>query len=253
MSDQAEKLRQLVGSTTARSAADLRSENREGQALAAETAAEECGPSAASLLFTSGKGGVGTSNLVLNLAVALAQMQQRVLVIDGDIGLANLDVLGGLAPQYDLGDVLQGRCELADAVVTGPCGIRVVPGAHAARTSVDDLGDGAERLAREVKELGLDFDFVLIDAGSGLGAGAAVLAAAADDVVVVSTPEPTSLADAHAAIGRFHQLQFARIRVLVNQATSHAEGVEVLDWDRRVQPAVQGRGGRAAFTRVRSA
>ena len=82
---------------------------------------------------------------------------------------------------------------------------------------------------REVKEVALDFDFVLIDAGSGLGPGAGLLAEATNDVVVVSTPEPTSLADAHAAIGRFHQLPMARVRVLVNQARSRAEGVEVLD------------------------
>jgi flagellar biosynthesis protein FlhG len=227
MTDQAEKLRQLVGATTARTGAAVPPGGRASYAL---SYAQSASPrSAHSLLFTSGKGGVGTSNLVLNLAIALGQMKQRVLVVDGDIGLANLDLLGGLSPRRDLGDVLQGRCELADAVVQGPCGIRVVPGAHAARTSMNDLGDAAERLAREVKEVSLDFDFVLIDAGSGMGPGAGFLAAAADDVVVVSTPEPTSLADAHAAIGRFHLLQTVRVRVLVNQARSHPEGMEVLD------------------------
>lgn len=227
MTDQAEKLRQLVGATTARSGGSI---PPGGLASCALSYTQSASPrSAHSLLFTSGKGGVGTSNLVLNLAIALGEMKLRVLVVDGDIGLANLDLLGGLSPRRDLGDVLQGRCELADAVVPGPCGIRVVAGVHAARTSMNDLGDAAERLAREVKEVSLDFDFVLIDAGSGMGPGAGSLAAAADEVVVVSTPEPTSLADAHAAIGRFHQLQTVGVRVLVNQATSHAEGVEVLD------------------------
>jgi flagellar biosynthesis protein FlhG len=227
MSDQAEKLRQLVGATAARTGAVIPTGDPGSRG---EVDGESASPrSAHCLLFTSGKGGVGTSNLVLNLAIALGQMKQRVLVVDGDIGLANLDLLGGFSPRHDLGDVLQGRCELADAVVVGPCGIRVVPGAHAARTSMGDLGDAAERLAREVKELSLDFDFVLIDAGSGMGPGAGLLATASDDVVVVSTPEPTSLADAHAAIGRFHQLQTVRLRVLVNQATSHAEGTFVLD------------------------
>ena len=87
-----------------------------------------------------------------------------------------------------------------------------------ARTSLSDLGDAAERLAREVKELASTSTSLLIDAGSGLGPGAGCLAAATDDVVVVSTPEPTSLADAHAAISRFHELRIARVRVLVNQA-----------------------------------
>lgn len=182
------------------------------------------------LLFTSGKGGVGTSNLVLNLAIALGQQGQRVVVVDGDIGLANLDLLGGLTPRYDLGDVLLGRCGLSEAIVPGPGGIQVVPGAHATRTGLLDLGEGAARLARELRELGPDFDFVLIDAGSGLGPGVGVLAAMADEVVVVSTPEPTSLADAHAAISRLHQSEDPpRLRVLVNQAESAGEAVEVLD------------------------
>ncbi len=167
MSDQAEKLRELVGSTAARGGRRVSAD--EEASCATERSEVSAARSAHSLLFTSGKGGVGTSNLVLNLAIALGQMEQRVLVVDGDIGLANLDLLGGLAPRHDLGDVLQGRCELVDAVMMGPCGIYVVPGAHAARMSVSDLGDGAERLAREVKELGFDYDFVLIDAGSGLG------------------------------------------------------------------------------------
>ena len=75
------------------------------------------------------QGGVGTSNLVLNLAIALAELGQRVLVVDADLGLANLDLLCGLAPRYDLGDVLAGRCLLGDAVMTGPSEIRIVPGA----------------------------------------------------------------------------------------------------------------------------
>jgi flagellar biosynthesis protein FlhG len=183
-----------------------------------------------SLLFTSGKGGVGTSNLVLNLAIALGEQGQRVVVVDGDIGLANLDLLGGLTPRYDLGDVLLGRCGLSYAVVPGPCGIKVVPGAHASRTGLLDLGEGAARLARDLGDLGPDFDYVLIDAGSGLGPGVALLAAPADQVVVVSTPEPTSLADAHAAISRIHQSENPpRLRVLLNQVTSAAEAVEVLD------------------------
>lgn len=227
MSDQAERLRQLVGATTARSGPATSS-----GALASSGAAAARPPSperAASLLFTSGKGGVGTSNLVLNLAIALGEMGERVVVVDGDIGLANLDLLGGLTPRFDLGDVLLGRCELSDAVVTGPCGIQVVPGAHATRTSMNDLGEAAERLVCALDELGTEFDFVLIDAGSGLGRGVGLLAAAADQVVVISTPEPTSLADAHAAIGRFHQSKISRLRVLVNQAASAAEAIEVLD------------------------
>jgi flagellar biosynthesis protein FlhG len=167
--------------------------------------------------------------MVLNLAIALGEMNARVVVVDADIGLANLDLLCGFYPRYDLGDVLLGRCKLWDAVVPGPRGIHIVAGAHASRTSMSDLEDGAGRLACQFAELGVDFDFVLIDAGSGLGPGAATLAAEADQTVVVTTPEPTSVADAHAAISRFHQAGVSRLRVLINQAASAAEAALVLD------------------------
>ncbi len=124
---------------------------------------------ARSLLFTSGKGGVGTSNLVLNLAIALGELGEKVLVVDADLGLANLDLLCGLAPRFDLGDVLAGRCTLADVVMTGPGAIRIVPGAHAIRTGAEMLDDGPAHLVDELGELESESDFVLVDAGSGLG------------------------------------------------------------------------------------
>lgn len=225
MSDQADKLRQLVGASRA--------------TTAVASALAECAPlstancsnrTTRSLLFTSGKGGVGTSNLVLNLAIALGEMGQRVVAVDADLGLANLDLLCGLAPRYDLGDVLSGRCRLVDAVVTGPGDIQILPGAHAIRTNGEDLSGGPARLAAELRELEAEADFVLIDGGSGLGPGITLLAAAADEVVIVSTPEPTSVADAHAAIIRFQRLPASpRLRVLVNQAASRSEASDVVN------------------------
>jgi flagellar biosynthesis protein FlhG len=183
-----------------------------------------------SLLFTSGKGGVGTSNLVLNLAIALGQMGQRVVVVDADLGLANLDLLCDLAPRHDLGDVFSGRCRLVDAVVTGPGDISVVPGSHMVRTNEENLNDGPAWLAAEIHELGSDADFVLVDAGSGLRPAITTLGAATDQVVIVTTPEPTSLADAHAAICQFRRLPTSpRVRVLVNQAASDSEAAAVVD------------------------
>jgi flagellar biosynthesis protein FlhG len=92
-----------------------------------------------------------------------------------------------------------------------------------------DLAEAAKRLSSGIAELAVDFDFVLIDAGSGLSAGAGLLAETADEAVVVTTPEPTSIADAHAAISRFHQAGVSQLRVLINQATSAVEGRSVLD------------------------
>src|SRR3954453_7679919 len=116
--DQADGLRQLV-------------QARAGATALAEPPAGRGVPAAArSLLLTSGKGGVGPSNIALNLAIALGEYGQRVVLVDADLGLANIDLLCGLAPRRDLGDVLAGLCPLAEAVVDGPGDCRIVPGAH---------------------------------------------------------------------------------------------------------------------------
>src|SRR5262245_40672757 len=220
MSDQADGLRQLV---QARSGPLALAEPPEPAPLV------EAPSRTRSLLFTSGKGGVGTSNQALNLAIALGEYGQRVVLVDADLGLANIDLLWGLVPATDLGDVLAGDCTLADTIVTGPGDIRIVPGAHGMRTLVDVLGDGPSRLVAELAELEAGADFLLVDAGSGLGPGIATLAAAAGQVVVVTTPEPTSIADAHAVIGRFRRLAGpTQLRAVVNQAASAAEASDVL-------------------------
>jgi flagellar biosynthesis protein FlhG len=228
MSDQADRLRELVGAK--RAEAPLAAMAADEPAALAITAESPSSRTARTLLFTSGKGGVGTSNLVLNLAIALGEMGQRVVLVDADIGLANLDLLCGLTPRYDLGDVLAGRCRLFDALVLGPGEIQIVPGAHSMRFGAEDLGEGPAKLVAELSELEAEADFVLVDAGSGLGTSVATLAAATEQAVVVSTPEPTSIADAHASINRFRRLAFPpRMRVVVNRASSASEAREVLD------------------------
>jgi flagellar biosynthesis protein FlhG len=223
MSDQADGLRQLV---RARSGTTALADPL-GPASAARKPAAPA--QARSLLFTSGKGGVGTSNLALNLAVALGELGRRVVLVDADLGLANIDLLCGLTPAHDLGEVLAGDGPLAGAVVEGPAGVRILPGAHAMRTLPEVLGAGPARLAAELEVLEAGADVLIIDAGSGLAPGIAALAAAADEVVVVTTPEPTSLADAHAAVGRLRRLPGVALRAVVNQAASAAEAVDVLD------------------------
>jgi flagellar biosynthesis protein FlhG len=218
MSDQADGLRQLV---RARSGASALADPPPPAIMAS--------PTARSLVLTSGKGGVGTSNLALNLAIALGERGSRVVLVDADLGLANIDLLCGLAPGCDLGDVLSGDRPLSEAIVDGPAGIRIIPGAHASRTLIEALGDAPGRLIEELAGLEAGADFLVVDAGSGLGPSIATLAAAADEAVVVTTPEPTSVADAHAAIHRFRRLAAPpTLRAVVNQAASASEAVEVL-------------------------
>lgn len=185
--------------------------------------------SARSYVFTGGKGGVGTSNLALNIAVALGELGRGVVVIDADFGLANLDLLCGIRPKRDLGDVLAGECDLADTIVQGPGGIRVVPGSHGLKTFVDMLGEGPERLIADLARLESTAEFMFIDAGSGSDAVWSRGGMAADELIVVTTPEPTSVADARVVIQGLRGLAGPkRIRVLVNQANSASEADDVV-------------------------
>ena len=220
MSDQADGLRQLV---QARSGASALAERPP------TAPASKAGPRARSLVLTSGKGGVGTSNLALNLAIALGERGRRVVLVDADLGLANIDLLCGLSPDCDLGDVLAGGRSLAEAIVEGPGSIRIIPGAHGSRTLVEALGDAPGRLIAEFSGLEAGADFLVIDAGSGLGPSIGTLASAADEVLVVTTPEPTSVADAHAAIHRLRRLAAPpALRAILNQVSSTDEADEVL-------------------------
>lgn len=147
------------------------------------------------IAVAGGKGGVGKSNFCLNVGLALADRGLGVRLVDCDAGLGSLDVLLGLSPRRHLGDVL-GGCALAEVEVTGPCGLRLVP----APPEVWDSAWEAEAPGRLRAVLDGDADVVLFDAGAGLGAGVRALLASVGEVVVVTTPEPTALADAYATL-----------------------------------------------------
>jgi len=176
----------------------------------------------------SGKGGVGKTNLVANLAVAASGMGARVLLVDGDLGLANVDVLLGLVPPRSAADVIDGRCRLEEALLEGPRGIHVLPAASG-RSDLSVLRPaGMAGLLVPLFALVPRYDLVLVDAGAGLGPAVISLAAASDRAILVLTEEPTCLADAYATLKVLSQeAEALPVQVLVNQARDarHARSV----------------------------
>ncbi len=174
---------------------------------------------------TSGKGGVGKTFLSANLAAALTRRGERVLVLDADLGLANLDVLLNLYPKITLHDVFTGRAQLDEAIIPAPGGFHVLL-----------AGSGLveySRLTPEVREQLLDiiekvaprFDRVLLDTGAGISDVVLYTVSLADEVMVVVTPEPTSMTDAYATIKVLAaQQQRDVIRLVVNQVSRLGEG-----------------------------
>ncbi len=161
-------------------------------------------PRARTIAVASGKGGVGKSNLAANLAVALGERGARVLLVDGDLAQANLDLLLGVHPRFDLSHVLHGEKTLEEIVVNGPSGVRLVP-ASSGDPDLADLDDYRfEFVMRALGELGADADLVILDTASGVSRAVTGFCLAADDVVVVTTPELPSFSDAYALVKLLH-------------------------------------------------
>jgi flagellar biosynthesis protein FlhG len=184
---------------------------------------------------TSGKGGVGKTNLVTNLAVAMSRMGRRVLLLDGDLSLANVDLLLGLAPRYNLYDVVTGQKRLDEIVLDGPQGIRIIPASSGVEemANLDDYR--REVLVRSLEVMAQDRDVLLIDTGSGIHRQNLRLAQLADEILVVTTPEPTAFSDAYATIKVLSHRRLAHPpRLIINMARTESEALRVADRVTRV-------------------
>ncbi len=177
------------------------------------------------IAVTGGKGGVGKSNVSINLSLALAELGRRVILMDADLGLANIDVLLGITSSRNIGDVLAGTCTLREVLVDGPGGIRIVP-ASSGTQHLTQLGALEHAgLINAFSELGDQLDVLIIDTAAGISEQVISFLRAAQEVLVVVCDEPTSITDAYALIKVMNkQHQVLRFRVLANQVRSEQEG-----------------------------
>jgi flagellar biosynthesis protein FlhG len=177
------------------------------------------------LAVTSGKGGVGKTFLAANIAAALARLGQRVLVLDADLGLANLDVVLNLQPKITLHDVFTGKVHLEDAILPAPGGFSVLLAGSGLVEYSRLTPEVREQLQRILETLAPRYDHVLLDTGAGISDVVLYAVSLADEVLVVATPEPTSMTDAYATIKVLATQQSRReIRLVVNQVSRAGEG-----------------------------
>jgi len=180
------------------------------------------------VVVTSGKGGVGKTNFAINLAISLADLGRKTILLDADMGLANVDIVLGLLPKYNLYHVVRQEKELKDIIIPGPNDIHIIPGG----SGIFQLANlGEYDLKQVISQLGKiegQYEFMIIDTGAGITNNVLSFAVMADDIVVLTTPEPTSLTDAYGVIksaaarearGKYH--------LVVNRAFSESQGIVV--------------------------
>jgi flagellar biosynthesis protein FlhG len=176
------------------------------------------------IAVTSGKGGVGKTNVVANLAYALTRLRKKVLVVDADLGLANLDVLLGLTPKSTLEHVFQGVKSLRDIVVEGPGGMQILPASSGVQQLTELSAEQKLTFLAEVDSLEDPVDVMLIDTAAGISSNVLYFVVAAQEVIVVTCPEPTAITDAYAlmkVLARDHHHR--HFQLLVNSAASAQE------------------------------
>lgn len=224
MSDQAQKLRNMMSE---------RSEVR--NARNSNGAGENSSSRAEVLTVTSGKGGVGKSNLAVNLGIALSESGYEVAVADMDLGLANVNVITNSTPDYNLLDVLKGRREISDVLQEAPGGISILSGASGEEELANLSGDQCRNFVDQLQELDRLVDILIVDTSAGLSERVMQFVNAADRTLLVTTPEPTAVTDAYAIIkSALRDPPRPSMNLVINRADSIMEGKNVAEKMKRV-------------------
>ena len=217
MNDQADKLRQVIDNLKLKHAASQ-----------PEFPFHQQKRSARVITVTSGKGGVGKTNITINLAIALSEMGLRVVILDADFGLANIDVLFGIIPQYTLVDVIRNKKSILEILSEGPKNVKFISGGSGVEELVKLEKSQLARFVENISLLDRIADIIMIDTGAGLSENVMSFVMAADEVLLVTTPEPTSITDAYALIKMVsNRDRTKRIKVIVNRAESISEANDI--------------------------
>ena len=186
------------------------------------------------ITVTSGKGGVGKSNISVNLAIQLSRLKKRVVILDADFGLANVEVMLGVRPVYNLADMMFRGKSLKEVITPGPEGIGFISGGSGLRELTNLHSDQVKNLVRMMYELDQIADVVIVDTGAGISDKVIDLVLSSSEVLLVATPEPTSITDAYALLKTLcrHQEFYennARIHMVANRARNYQEGRELFE------------------------
>ncbi|MGB3569760.1 MAG: MinD/ParA family protein [Priestia megaterium] len=189
------------------------------------------------LAVLSGKGGVGKSNLSLNLSLALTKQKQRVLLFDMDIGMGNIDILIGQTASYTMVDLLEKKLSIQQIVKKGPQNLAYVAGGTGISSVFEWSPSDLAHLIQELNSLTNQYDYMIFDMGAGMSESVLKFLKAVDEMIVVTTPEPTSITDAYAAIKLAASYSVsAPVRLIINKTLSDKEGNETYErFNRAVQ------------------
>lgn len=218
MKDQAERLREIISSIK-----NYKEDEKITKSLTNK-------PGSRVIAITSGKGGVGKTNFTVNLGIKFAQMGLRVVIIDADLGLSNVDVVMGKMSKYNLSDVINSNKDILEVLEEGPAGVKFVSGGSGVQELVKLNKTQLVDLLIKLGKLDEEADIILLDTGAGLSENVVSFVHAAREVILVTTPEPTSITDAYALIKTITQRDKSKnIKVVVNRADNAAEAFNILD------------------------
>lgn len=176
------------------------------------------------ITVTSGKGGVGKSNFIVNLAITLSKEGKKVLLFDADIGMGNDDVLMGIYHKYNIMDVINGEVSIEEGIIEGPNGIHLLPGGTGINNIEDLTKEQREKFISEIDNVD-GYDYILIDTGAGINRTVLAFIASSDEAIFILTPEPTSLTDGYSLFKALKHFKIeTHVNIVINRALSEEEG-----------------------------